>query len=168
MAMNALIMGWTLAGAALPRIVLACDYGDSNPGQLTATFADASHPTIGSYLRWYFCCGLAIGTISMSFLQLLHKSEKYNPRITRRWRVAARFGTCLIWAMLPFAQEKLNSLALLSIVTGTLYLCLFVEIYGQSPKGSLVFSWKSDWDTGGYEQVHGGNKRMIRTIYGFF
>ena len=166
--MNALIMGWTLAGAALPRIVLACDYGDSNPDQLTEIFAAAAQPTVGSYLRWYFCCGLAIGTVSMSLLQLLHKPERITPRIARRWRVAGRFGTCLTWAMLPFAKDNLNSLNLLSIVTGTLYLCLFVEIYGQGPKGSLVFSWKNDWDTGGYEEVHGGNRRMIRTIYGFF
>lgn len=68
--------------------------------------------------------------------------------------------------MLPFAN--LNSVALLSVIVGLLYLCLFVEIYGQSPKDSMIWSWKNDWDRGGYERVPGGNKRMIRTIYGFF
>lgn len=55
----------------------------------------------------------------------------------------------------------------LGVITGSCYLCLFLEVYGQSPAGSKSFEWKNDWEYG-YDEVHGGDHRMIRTIYGFF
>jgi hypothetical protein len=101
-------------------------------------------------------------------LQLLHKPvAKETQRIHRSWRVAFRFLVTTMWTLLPLAGEKINSLQFLGIVTGTCYMCLFLEIYGQAPAGSKVVEWKDDWDTG-YEEVHGGDRRMIRTIYGCF
>jgi hypothetical protein len=70
-----------------------------------------------------------------------------------------------MWTLLPLAQA--NSLHFLSIITGTCYAVLFLEIWGQSPVGANSFEWKNDWETG-YEEVRGGDHRMIRTIYGFF
>jgi hypothetical protein len=101
-------------------------------------------------------------------LQMLHKPEKIPVRIKREWRVLYRFFTAVVWSLLPLAGEKLDSLRYLSIITGTAYLCLFLEVFGQSPKGSTVLDWKNDWDTDGYQELHGGGHRMIRTIYGFF
>jgi hypothetical protein len=100
-------------------------------------------------------------------LQLLHKPVKHPQRIPRVWRVAFRLVNTTVWTLLPLAEESINSLALLSIITGSRYLCLVVEIYGQCPKGAPTFEWKNDWENG-YEEIHGGDNRMIRTIYGAF
>jgi hypothetical protein len=100
-------------------------------------------------------------------LQLLHKPVKHPQRIRRAWRVLFRFVNTTIWTLLPLAEDGINSLVFLSIITGSSYMCLLVEIYGQCPKGSPLFEWKTDW-VDGYEEVHGGDDRMIRTIYGAF
>src|SRR5271170_1362500 len=99
---------------------------------------------------------------------MLHKPEKIPVRIPRQWRVLYRFGTSIIWSLLPLAGNNLDSLRYLSIITGTAYLCLFIEVFGQSPKGSKIFGWKNDWDRDGYREMRGSDRRMIRTIYGFF
>ena len=184
-AMNFVVTGLTLAGAALPRIVVAADSINSNVDELTDEFAAISTNPVQQYLYWYFGCGLSVGTLAMGIsflnpptkrsldsrylgvLQLLHKPEKVTPRIKRTWRVGCRFIICTSWTLLPLAASALSSLNFLSIITGSCYLCLFIEVYGQSPKGSMIFDWKDDWDDG-YREVHGGDHRMIRTVYGFF
>jgi hypothetical protein len=64
--MNFVVVGLTLAGAALPQIVLASDCRNSNTDELTEEFADLSANPMPSYVRWYFACGLAIGFLAMS------------------------------------------------------------------------------------------------------
>lgn len=98
---------------------------------------------------------------------MLHKPEKIEPRIPRQYRVGFRFITTLMWTLLRLAKDRLNSVRFLGIITGSCYLCLFLEVYGQSPVGSKMFESKNDWEDG-YQEVHGGDHRMIRTIYGFF
>jgi hypothetical protein len=64
-AMNFVVTGLALAGAALPQIVVASDCRDSDPNELTPEFADLSKNPLPSYLRWFFAAGLGLGTISM-------------------------------------------------------------------------------------------------------
>jgi hypothetical protein len=64
-AMNFVVTGLTLAGAALPQIVVASDCRDSDPNELTPEFADLSKNPLPAYLRWFFAAGLSVGTMSM-------------------------------------------------------------------------------------------------------
>jgi hypothetical protein len=64
-AMNFVVTGLTLAGAALPQIVVASDCIDSDPDELTPEFADLSRNPLPTYLRWFFGAGLSVGTLSM-------------------------------------------------------------------------------------------------------
>lgn len=59
------VTGLTLAGAALPQLVVASDSGNSNPSELTDEFAALSLDPLPQYLRWYFSAGLAVGTMAM-------------------------------------------------------------------------------------------------------
>jgi len=63
--MNMVVTGLTLAGAALPQLVVASDSGNSNPSELTDEFAALSLDPLPQYLRWYFSAGLAVGTMAM-------------------------------------------------------------------------------------------------------
>lgn len=82
-------------------------------------------------------------------------------------RLLIRFGITTMWVLLPLAGDKINSVQFLGIITASCYLSLFMEIYGQSPKDAKLFEWDNEGDEG-YEQVHGGDHRYIRTIYGVF
>ena len=167
LAMNFIVTGLTLAGAALPQVILSSDCGDASPEYLGDEFAALSRNPLPSWLRWYFTCGFAAGVMASGLLQLLHKPEKIKRKISRKYRLVLRFVVTLTWALLPLAGTNLNSFELLGIVTSTAYLCLLTEVYGQSPVGSKIFLWKNDWETG-YEEVRGGERRWIRTIYGCF
>jgi len=160
------VTGLTLAGAALPQVVVASDCG-SSIDELTDDFAVLSLNPFPQYLRWYFTAGMASGSNAMSLLQLLHKPAKEPQKIRRSWRLLFRFGVTTMWVMLPLAGDSLNSLQLIAIITGSCYLMLFIELYGQAPKESKMVDWYNEGEEG-YEQVHGGDHRFIRTIYGIF
>ena len=64
-AMNLIVIGLTLAGAALPQLVLASDSRNSNPDELTDEYAELSANPLPSYIRWFFACGLALGALGM-------------------------------------------------------------------------------------------------------
>jgi len=68
--LNFIVTGFTLAGAALPQIVVASDSEDSNPDQLTEEFAAISQNRLPAYLRWYFAGGLSVGTLAMGRMSL--------------------------------------------------------------------------------------------------
>jgi hypothetical protein len=174
--MNFVVTGLTLAGAALPQVVVASDCG-SSIDELTDDFAVLSLNPFPQYLRWYFAAGMASGSGAMSIqlyylinsglLQLLHKPAKEPQKIRRSWRLWFRFGVTTMWVMLPLARDSLNSLQLIAIITGSCYLMLFIEVYGQAPKELKMVDWYNEREEG-YEQVHGGDHRFIRTIYGIF
>jgi hypothetical protein len=174
--MNFVVTGLTLAGAALPQLVVASDCG-TPVDQLTDDFAVKSLNPFPQYLRWYFAAGMSSGSHAMSIqlyhvtnvglLQLLHKPAKEPQKIRRLWRLLFRFGVTTMWVMLPLARDNLNSLQLIAIITGSCYLMLFIEVYGQAPKELKMVDWYNEGEEG-YEQVHGGDHRFIRTIYGVF
>lgn len=64
-AMSFVVTGLTLAGAALPQVVVASD-GNAPSSDLTPEFADISLNPLPHYLRWYFAAGLASGSSAMS------------------------------------------------------------------------------------------------------
>jgi hypothetical protein len=64
--MNFLVVGLTLAGAALPQIVVASDCNNADPAELTDDYAQISLATLPQYLRWYFASGLSVGVFAMS------------------------------------------------------------------------------------------------------
>jgi hypothetical protein len=80
-AMNLMVTGLTLAGAALPAIVLASDCRNSNPDDLTDEFAAHSYNPLPLYYKWYFACGLAIGFLSMG-IPHLRKNRQTNSRLS--------------------------------------------------------------------------------------
>ena len=66
--LNFIVIGYTLAGAALPQIVVASDCKNANREDLTDEFAALSLNPLPSYLRWYFSGGLSLGTLAMGIL----------------------------------------------------------------------------------------------------
>src|SRR5579859_7938523 len=112
-----IVTGLTLAGAALPKIVVASDCRNANPNELTPRSHSTRCQIIsrailgqGSLLEhwlWVFACR----TICLieGLLQLLHAPTKDPQRLSRKWRVGFRFVTTLIWTLLPLATKSTPS-----------------------------------------------------------
>lgn len=62
----------------------------------------------------------------------IHKeSSMVRMRLTKRYRIANRLAVCLIMILLPLAHS-LNSLHLMSIMTGLILWVLLLELWGVS------------------------------------
>src|SRR5271169_6871967 len=108
-AMNFIVTGLTLAGAALPQVILSSDCGDASPDFLGDEYAALSTNPLPSWLRWYVTCGFALGFMASGLLQLLHKPEKVKRKIGRKYRLILRFLVTSMWSLLPLAGTNLNS-----------------------------------------------------------
>lgn len=61
-------MGFTLAGSALSKLVLAHDRNNNDLEDLVEEWQERSEAEISNGLRWFYCCGLAISLICMGEL----------------------------------------------------------------------------------------------------
>ena len=127
------VMAFTLAGAALAKIVLATDCPDANVNDLLETYATKSIEVVPQGLRWFYCGGLSIALICMGLISLSH-SYKIPPniRLSKPWRLGLRFAAATVILLLPLAKERLNSIHLVATTTGITLVVLFVDLAGSA------------------------------------
>ncbi|KAH8593327.1 bacterial low temperature requirement A protein-domain-containing protein [Bisporella sp. PMI_857] len=137
------IMSYVLGGAALSRLVMATDCPDADEHDLTHFYAEKSEHEIPSGLRWFYCVGFGLALLMMGVISLthVHKEAPAGERIKKRYRLANRAIVCVILFCLPTA-DKLNSLQLISVVTGLIIWVLLVELWGMSCRDDRWFGEK--------------------------
>ena len=59
------VMAFTLAGAALSKLVVATDCSDADTDDLTETYIGRSEREIPMGLRWFYCVGLGTALACM-------------------------------------------------------------------------------------------------------
>lgn len=59
------LLGFSLAGASLSKLVVAHDCADADVESLTEAYVAKSLDSIDIGLRWFYCGGLGIALISM-------------------------------------------------------------------------------------------------------
>lgn len=155
------VMSFILGAAALSKLVLANDCQDTSLAALTEAYRVASEDEIPIGLRWFYCAGLGIALFCMGIAfpstplpQLLipyvglisishiHKDYPKGMRIVKRKRMTNRFIVCVILFCLPLARG-LNSLQLISVVTGLIVWVLLLELWGCSCPEESFFGEKS-------------------------
>ncbi|KAH6670073.1 bacterial low temperature requirement A protein-domain-containing protein [Halenospora varia] len=127
------IMSYVLGAAALSKLVVAHDCPNADEHDLTEFYAHKSEGEIPMGLRWFYCAGLGIALFCMGIISLchIHKDPPRGMRLRKTFRMANRFGVSVILFALPTAHD-LNSLQLISIVTGLLVWVLLLELWGVS------------------------------------
>ena len=134
------VLSFTLASGALAKLVVAHDCQNTPIEALSETFAAKSVEVIDPGLRWFFCGGLGVALLSTVVISASH-DHKVLPgvRFSKRNRLLIRSLCSVVIIVLPTAGDRLNSLDLLSVVTGLLVLTLFVELWGcsDSDEGSF-------------------------------
>ncbi|KAG8940532.1 hypothetical protein FRC04_005214 [Tulasnella sp. 424] len=128
------IMGFTISGAALSRLVVAHDSPNTDPHKLTETYEEKSEAELLYGWRWFYCAGLGVAFICMALISATHiHTPLPSQRIAKRHRLAFRIAIAIAWICLPIATN-LNSLELIGTTTSMTVLALAVDIYGMSCK----------------------------------
>ncbi|TVY33559.1 hypothetical protein LOCC1_G007531, partial [Lachnellula occidentalis] len=137
------IMSFVLGAAALSKLVIAHDCQDTEVYYLTETYMVKSEEEVPIGLRWFYCAGLGIALLCMGIISIshVHKDGPRGMRIRKKHRMANRFGICAILFCLPLAQG-INSLQLISIVTGLVLWVLLLELWGCSCPEESFFGEK--------------------------
>lgn len=139
------VMGFTLSGAALSRLVVAHDCPNADVDSLTETYVPSSAETIETGIRWFYCGGLALAMVCLAMISVSHlHRDVATQRIKKKNRLAYRIVVALVWILLPLAGDKLNSLQLVSITAGMTVSVLAVDIYGTSCRCDSFFSFRKD------------------------
>ncbi len=134
-------MAFTLSAATLSRIVLAHDTRESQPEDLTDTYAAKSEGEVSVGLWWFYCGGLSVALACMGAISLSH-STKLIPgqRLSKLNRTLYRFLAALAILLLPLARDRLTSLDLVAITTCLTVSVLVVDLAGLSCRGDSFFS----------------------------
>ncbi|KAG8903990.1 hypothetical protein FRC00_014337, partial [Tulasnella sp. 408] len=128
------IMGFTISGAALSRLVVAHDSPNTDPHKLTEMYEERSEEELMYGWRWFYCGGLAVAFIFMALISATHiHTPLPTQRIEKRYRLAFRIAIAIAWLCLPIATE-LNSLELIGTTSSMTVLALAFDIYGMSCK----------------------------------
>ena len=126
------IMGYVLAGAALSKLVLTTDCDDANVEDLTDAYHSKSESELSPGLRWFYCCGLGIALLCMTFISLAHVHKDFDgQRLRKRFRLPVRVAVALVLICLSLAKS-LNSLQLIATTTGLVIFVLMVDLYGST------------------------------------
>lgn len=134
------VMGFTLSGAALSRLVRAHDCGHTRIDTLTTPYQETSEAVLADGLRWLYCCGLAVSFFCMAAISASHvHSDHATQRLTKRVRLTFRITIAIVWLCLPLAKS-LNSLELIGTTTSLTVLTLALDIWGTSCKNDGFFS----------------------------
>ncbi|RDW87366.1 hypothetical protein BP5796_03060 [Coleophoma crateriformis] len=137
------IMSFALGAAALSKLVVATDCPNATLDSLTAVYVEKSEHEIPIGLRWFYCAGLGIALLFMGIISISHiHKEIGGSRLLKRHRLANRFTICVILVCLPLAHG-LNSLQLISTVTGLVVWVLFFDLWGASSPKESFFGEKS-------------------------
>jgi hypothetical protein len=154
-------MSFVIGGAAISKLVLATDCDDTKLKDLTETYQEKSDADIPVGLRWFYCAGFGIALACMSKHTPFHKqtaqltslgvisvchihkdTTNVQIRLRKRYRTANRLGVSVIMLCLPTAHS-LNSLHLISIMTGLILWVLVLELWGVSCPGESFFGEKT-------------------------
>lgn len=136
------IMSFVLGAAALSKLVLSTDCADTRLEDLMEISMEKSEYEIPIGLRWFYCAGFGISLFCMSIISVCHiHKDAEGIRIRKRYRMVNRFGVCIILFCLPTAHG-LNSLDLISIVTGLVIWVLLLELWGMSCPDDSFFGEK--------------------------
>lgn len=127
-------MAYVLAAAALSKLVLVRDSHGTDPHDLTEAYLEKSEAEVVQGLRWFYCAGLGIALLCMTIISLCHIHKVFDgQRINKKVRLANRIVVAIILICLPLA-ESLESLQLVSVVTGLVVYVLMVDVYGSTSK----------------------------------
>jgi hypothetical protein len=138
-------MAFTLSAATLSKIVLAHDTRESNPEDLTETYAARSEKEVSVGLWWFYCGGLSIALACMGIISLSH-STKIIPgqRLSKMYRTIYRLAVALAILLLPLAHDRLTSLDLVAITASLVVSVLVVDLAGLSCQGdSFINSYRN-------------------------
>lgn len=152
-----------LGASALSKFVLATDCSDARLEDLTETYMSKADAKIPAGLRWFYCVGfgtaLACMSRSICYKNINSKSTKlfsgaisvchihkdtkgFRIRIRKRYRVANRLVVCIIMCCLP-TVHSLDSLQLVSVMTGLVVWVLLLELWGMSCPDESLFGEKT-------------------------
>jgi len=135
-------MSFVLGAAALSKLVVAVDCADTKLEDLTPTYMSRSDLEIPDGLRWFYCAGLGLALFSMGIISICHvHKDAIGVRISKKYRMANRFGVCVIFFCLPLAKG-LDSLHLVSCTTGLVVWVLLLELWGCSSWEESFFGEK--------------------------
>ncbi|KAI9647287.1 hypothetical protein NHQ30_003670 [Ciborinia camelliae] len=134
------IMSYVLGSAALSKLVVATDCGDASLESLTEAYQAKSETEISDGLRWFYCSGFGIALFCMGIISAchIHKKDSHGIRLAKRWRMLNRLFVCIILICLPLARS-LNSLQVISTVTGFVVWVLVLELWGMSCPDETFF-----------------------------
>ncbi|KAF7939506.1 hypothetical protein EAE99_001311 [Botrytis elliptica] len=133
------IMSYVLGGAALSRLVVARDCGDTSLESLTEAYQEKSESEVSHGLRWFYCVGFSVALFCMGIISAchIHKKDHHGIRLAKRYRLLNRLIVCMILICLPLSS--LNSLTLISTVTGLVVWVLVLELWGHSCPDETFF-----------------------------
>ncbi|KAG8893810.1 hypothetical protein FRB99_001697, partial [Tulasnella sp. 403] len=127
-------MSFTLAGAALSRLVVAHDTENTSVESLTEVFQERSEEHLADALRWFYCGGLSVSLVFMTIISSTHiHSPLATQRLRKGTRLAFRLAIAAILMCLSLATH-LDSLELVGTCTSLTVLTLAVDIWGTSCK----------------------------------
>ncbi|KAJ8071428.1 hypothetical protein OCU04_001749 [Sclerotinia nivalis] len=167
------VMSYVLGGAALSRLVVARDGDDASLEGLTEAYQTKSETEISDGLRWFYCAGFGIALFCMGLISGTHIHKKpdqdtyTHTRLAKRYRLLNRLLICIILFCLPLSP--LNSLHLISTVTGLVLWVLVLELWGCScpdetffggDKGRCTYTARCRVSRGELER--GGRGDMVR------
>ena len=129
-------LSFTLAGAALARIVLVRDTPDAHFDDLAEFSSDRSEQHFSAGQRWFYCAGLGIALLCMNVISVTHvyKTFKTPNSRTPKWvekptRLVIRTVVGIILICLG-AVKSLDSLSLIAITTCLVVFSLAFELFG--------------------------------------
>ncbi|EPS36916.1 hypothetical protein H072_9506 [Dactylellina haptotyla CBS 200.50] len=137
------VLGFTIGGAGLSKLVLAHETPNTDIHDLYHTYEEKSFEHVEDALRWFYCGGLAVALFSMSLISISHlHKEIHRQKLAKKYRLAYRMLVCIIWLCLPAAGDRLNSLQLISVTVGMTITVVALEVYGTSCTGDSMFGAK--------------------------
>jgi hypothetical protein len=131
------IMSFVLGGGGLARLVLATDVEGAHKDLLTETYQERSEEEIAQGIRWFYCAGFGSALLFMCSISMSHvHKDLAGVRLRKRFRLVVRAATAIVMICLPLAGEELDSLELVSTMTGLIVFTLAVEVWGASRCGT--------------------------------
>ncbi|KAF2672246.1 hypothetical protein BT63DRAFT_369506 [Microthyrium microscopicum] len=136
-------MAFSLAGAALSKIVLAHDTADADPENLMDPYKTKSEAEVEVGLYWFYCAGLGVALISTGMISLSHRTKVIpGARMTKNARLSYRLLAGVAIILLPLAHERMNSLEFVAVTTCIVFSVLLLELAGTTCSGAEFWGFR--------------------------
>ena len=113
--------------------MLAHDNPNTDEHSLWEIYATRSEHHVSSGQRWFYCGGLGIALASMGIISISHVHKTIpHQRAAKKYRLTFRFLAALVIILLPLAEDRLDSLALVATTCGIVVSVLLVELVGST------------------------------------